>query len=186
VIRNRFTGEIGVKTRIIAASAAVLALYLTGAVGCLGHGEKEPERDSGGPAGEPSEETAGPAAPAGTFDEALESFVRALKSNDPRDFEPLVGDTVLAGEPFTEGEFISRDDFVALLSAGSSPYAGALYADERVSSFVNEFEAGTLDKAEWGSGGYSVATADYAWFVAFEPDADGNWYLKVCAVALVR
>jgi hypothetical protein len=174
------------KTCMSITSIIVLVLYFAGTAGCCRYGEEEFKRDMGGLTGEPSEETGGPEMSARTFDEALTAFVQALKSKNPRDFEPLAGDTVLVGEPYTEGEYMSRGEFVTLLSAGSSPYARALYSDERVSSFVSEFEAGTLDKTEWGSGGYSAATADYAWFVAFEPAADGNWYLKVCAVALVR
>lgn len=173
------------KTYVVITSIIILVLYFAGTVGCCRYGEEEFKRDLDELTGEPSEEPGPPEISARTFDEALAAFVQALKSKDPRDFEPLAGDTVLIGEPFTEGEFIPRDDFVALLSAGSSPYARALYSDERVSYFAGEFETGTLDKTEWGSGGYSAATADYTWFVAFEPNADGNWYLKVCAVALV-
>jgi hypothetical protein len=175
-------------------SMFALVLYFINAAGCCCWGDKEfdwewdPGEIIGEPAGEPdmgAEKPGEPATPARTFDEALANFVRALESKNPRDFKSLAGDTVLVGEPYTEGEYLSRDEFVELLSADDSPYAQALYSDERVTSFATEFKTGTLDMADWGAGGYSAATADYAWFVAFEPAADRNWYLKICAVALI-
>jgi hypothetical protein len=182
------------KTCITIGAITALVLYFINAAGCCCYGDKEFdwERDMDELIGEPAEgpdtgaEKPGePAKAARTFDEALATFVQALESKNPRDLESLAGDTVLVGEPYTEGDYFSRDEFVGLL-AGDSPYAYAFYSDERVSSFVTEYNAGALDKAEWGTGGYSAATADYAWFIAFEPAADGNWYLKICAVALVQ
>jgi hypothetical protein len=182
------------RTFAIIVPMFALVLYFINAVGCCCWSDKEfdLEWDPGEFIGEPAEEPGmgaekpgEPMAPARTFNEALSNFVRALESKNPRDFKSLAGDKVLVGEPYTEGEYLSRDEFVELLSADDSPYAQALYSDERVSSFVTEFKAGTLDTADWGVGGYSAATADYAWFVAFEPAADGNWYLNLCAVALI-
>jgi hypothetical protein len=168
---------------------ALAVLYIC-TVGCCCYTDKgfEWEWDVGDLADEPSEPAAPPdesatAEPADSFDEALGTFVAALKSKNPQDFRPLIGDSVLAGEPYSEGEYFSRDEFVGLLGTGDSPYAYALYNDERVSSFINEYNAGTLEKADWGNGGHSVSTADYMWFVAFAPGTDGKWYLTVCAVA---
>ncbi|UCE27397.1 MAG: hypothetical protein JSW52_01195 [Candidatus Coatesbacteria bacterium] len=142
--------------------------------------------------GDLSEEPAEPAAPpdesattepAESFDESVHMFVEALESKNPQDFLPLIGDSVLAGEPYSEGEYFSSDEFVGILGAEDSPYAHALYSNERVSSFINGYNAGTLEKGEWGDGGYSLSTADYMWYVAFAPAADRKWYLTVCAVA---
>lgn len=161
-----------------------LAVLCVGTVGCCCYTDKEFdwEWDIGDLTEEPPDESAA-VEPADSFDEALGMFVTALESRDPQDFRPLIGDSVLAGEPYSEGEYFSGSEFAGILGAGDSPYAYALYSDERVSSFVNEYNAGTLEKADWGGGGYSVSTADYMWYVAFAPGADGKWYLTVCAVA---
>ncbi len=167
-----------------------IAVLCVGTVGCCCYTDKEFdwEWDIGDLTEEPSEPAVPPGEsaavePADSFDEALGMFVAALESRDPQNFRPLIGDSVLAGEPYSEGDYFSRDKFVGILSTGDSPYAYALYSDERVSSFVNEYNAGTLEKADWDDGGYSVSTADYMWFVAFAPGADGKWYLTICAVA---
>lgn len=179
-------------TRKVAILLPVIALAVlcVGAVGCCCYTDEEFEWewDIGDLTEEPSEPAAPPdesaaVEPADSFDEALGMFVTALLSGDPQDFRPLIGDSVLAGEPYSEGEYFSGGKFVGILGTEDSPYAYALYSDERVSSFVTEYNAGTLDKADWGDGGYSVSTADYMWFVAFAPGADGKWYLTVCAVA---
>jgi hypothetical protein len=175
---------------VMALPVIVLAVLYACLVGCCCYTDKEFEWewDVGDLTDEPSEPDASPdeiatAAPADSFDEALGMFVAALDNNDPQDFRPLIGDSVLVGEPYSEGEYLSRDEFIGFLDTGDSSYARALYSDERVSSFVNEYNAGTLEKADWGNGGHSVSTADYMWYVAFAPDADGKWYMTVCAVA---
>ena len=154
-------------------------------------GDVEGGDSGGGTEGYPEDGVGG--SPVATIDDAVVLFKDALVAGEPDFIIALTADEIMIGEPFSEGARIPRSEFAKMLKDPESPFTQALFSKERVSSFVNEYQNGTLDFEDTESntpnpqpdGGKSVSTEAYDWYLEFKPtgkDYDNQWEMTICSV----